>query len=594
MAPWITFPFQGTSSSRESHAKQKVLVQERKAAKPNADSIARSKKIWERLRRKSHVPKDERKELVAELFGIITGRVKDFVFKHDSVRVIQTALKYANMEQRRQIGQELKGEYRTLAESRYAKFLIAKLVVGDNDIRDMIVPEFYGHVKRLIRHPEASWIMDDIYRTVATPEQKSRLLREWYGHEFAIFQKAADPAPTADLSQILAENPEKRGPIMQHLKEMTNQLVQKKTTGFTMLHDALLQYFVNCTPGSPEAIEVTEMLKADEEGDCLKNLAFTKSGARLVCLALAYGGSKDRRAILKVFKGVVQMLAADVHGHCILLTAFDVIDDTVMTAKAIFPDLLHKDLDDQQKQLALLSDAENLTARIPLLYLLSPGLFRWLLSDQDIETLQEVHEIRKTTSKKDPQARRQELVKVLSESLIDLVSHQTEALVSTSFGCQLITEVMFGAAGDKTAALESLASLAKDKPAVLHTPHAGKMMKSLVQGGPFDKASQKVQTIEPPLGFENLLYSTCREEMVSWASGPNSFVVLALLESSRMEEREGLMAALRKEVEVLREAAQGPDEESQGKKGKGNGKGKEKGKGNAGARILVQKIEELA
>ena len=113
------------------------------------------------------MPKDERKELVTELYEIITGKVKEFVFKHDSVRVIQTALKYANPEQRRQIARELKGEYRALAESKYAKFLIAKLVVGDDEIRDMIIPEFYGHVKRLIRHPEAAWIMDDIYRTIA-------------------------------------------------------------------------------------------------------------------------------------------------------------------------------------------------------------------------------------------------------------------------------------------------------------------------------------------------------------------------------------------------------------------------------------------
>jgi pumilio homology domain family member 6 len=109
--------------------KQRALAKERKAAKPNADSIARSKKIWERLRRKSHVPLEERKALVAELFDIVTGRVKDFVFKHDSVRVIQCALKYSNMAQRKIIAEELKGEFRILAESRYGKFLVAKLVV---------------------------------------------------------------------------------------------------------------------------------------------------------------------------------------------------------------------------------------------------------------------------------------------------------------------------------------------------------------------------------------------------------------------------------------------------------------------------------
>ena len=207
-----------TSSSRESHAKQKVMAQERKAAKPNADSIARTKKLWERLRRKSHVPKDERRQLVAELFEVITGHIKDFVLKHDSVRVVQTALKYANPGQRKMIALELKGEYRGLAESRYAKFLIGKLLIhGDKDIRDMIVPEMYGHVRRMIKHPEASWILDDIYRGVATPTQKAILLREWYGAEFAIFRSKEKDGVTAELAEILAHQPEKRKPIMHTL-----------------------------------------------------------------------------------------------------------------------------------------------------------------------------------------------------------------------------------------------------------------------------------------------------------------------------------------------------------------------------------------
>jgi pumilio family protein 6 len=131
-------------NSREAHAKQKQLALERRAAKPNADAVARTKKLWERLRRKSHVPVKERRELVVELQGIVNGRVKEFVFKHDSVRVIQTALKYATPDERKSMALELKGEYRSLAESKYAKFLLGKLLVhGDTETRDMVVPEFW-------------------------------------------------------------------------------------------------------------------------------------------------------------------------------------------------------------------------------------------------------------------------------------------------------------------------------------------------------------------------------------------------------------------------------------------------------------------
>lgn len=286
------FKFDG--SSAEAHAKQRELAKERKAAKPNSDVIARSKKIWERLRRKSHVPKDERKELVNELFTIINGRVRDFVFKHDSVRVIQCALKYANMEQRKNIMKELQGDLRSLAESRYGKFLVAKMVVeGDQETRDMIVPEFYGHVRRLINHPEASWIVDDIYRQVASREQKNAMLREWYGAEFALFHRkpeakdplAAGTEETAELAKILEANPEKRRPILQYLHQLINSLIQKKMTGFTMLHDAMLQYFLALPAGSEEQRAFLDEMLGDIDaesegggGDLYKNLAFTKNG----------------------------------------------------------------------------------------------------------------------------------------------------------------------------------------------------------------------------------------------------------------------------------------------------------------------------
>ncbi|KIW13278.1 hypothetical protein PV08_08466 [Exophiala spinifera] len=567
--------FLNGNSSREAHAKQKALAQDRKAAKPNADSIARSKKIWEKLRRKSHVPKAERDQLVQELFEIISGRVKDFVFKHDAVRVIQCALKYATPAQRRQITQELKGHYRELAESKYAKFLIAKMVVGDDESRDAVVTEFYGHVKRLIRHPEASWILDDIYRTIATKQQKSVLLREWYGAEFVLFSKNSasqqgEEEVTADLSEILKAHPEKRGPIMQHLKEMTNQLVQKKTTGFTILHDALLQYFLNVKPGSPDQTEFLEMLRDDEDGDCYKNLAFTRSGSRLVCLALAYGNSKDRRTIIKFFKTHMKLLAGDVYGHTVLLTAYEVIDDTVMTAKAIFPELLCKDLDTEAREQELMSQIEHLNARIPLLYLMSPEPPKWLIpKGTDTESIiKEVKELRTSTSKKDPETRRVELLKAISQPLLDFIASRAAFLAQSMPGCQFITEVLFGAVGDKQAALDAVADFAagddtsEENKQIISMPAVGRMLKSLVQGGRFDKASNKVVQVDPPLKFGDSLFERINtgsgaESLIDWANGPNSFVVLAMLETEDFGHKDELLGVLKTHASSLNKDNQG-------------------------------------
>lgn len=582
------------------------------------------------------MPLEERKQLVDELFGIITGRIKDYVLKHDSVRVVQTAIKYANLEQKRLIARELQGSYRQLAESRYAKFLIGKLLVqGDDEIRDIIVPEFFGNVRRLIKHPEASWILDDVYRGVATGQQKAIILREWYGAEFALFQKDNKGKVSGELKDILAEDPGKRAPIMRALQELINHLIQKKMTGFTLLHDAMLQYFLNAKPGTEEITDYLELIKGDEEGDLLKNLAFTKPGSRVVCLALAYGSAKDRKHILKTYKDTLQLMAGDPNGHIIILTAYEVIDDTVLTSKSIFPELLGKDPEKQLENIALM--VNSLSARTTLLYLFqgrSRALFPPNLSS-DLDILSEIDIIRTTTSKKDADVRRQELAKALSPYLLAGIASSAADLVTTSFGCQFVTEVLFGAEGskqEKLAALEAVALTATGDPSVVtpdevvaepeddaintheipqehlaNTSHGGKMLRALIAGGRFDSTLKKVVQVSPPLDFADILYPSIEEHIVTWATGSSSFVVVALLESDNFSKRSALADALKKEKKGLKKAASEEtieqaaraaevaaevENKTSSKKGKKKQKsGKEAEIGNTGTKLVLKLLE---
>ncbi|KAM7223527.1 Armadillo-type fold [Rhypophila decipiens] len=611
----------GTQTSREAHAKQKQLAAERKAAKPLADEVQRTKKLWEKLRRKSHVPKEERQQLVDELYSIITGKVKDFVLKHDAVRAVQTAIKYSTPAQRKQIAKELQGTYAQLAESRYAKFLIGKLLVqNDDEIRDIIVPEFYGKVRKLINHPEASWILDDIYRGVATKDQKARLLREWYGPEFALFMVDRNVEATADLNKILAEEPSKRATALKYCFDMVNGLIQKKLTGFTMLHDAMLQYFLNLKPGSDELKEFTETIKEDEGGDLLKNMAFTKSGARLVCLLLAHGNAKDRKQIIKTFKDTFQLMSGDPNGHMIILAAYDLIDDTVLTSKTIFPELIGKGDGNEAGNLVFL--ANDLNARTTILYLFegrSKSLFPTSHAN-DLAILDEIHEIRKTTSKKEPEIRRKELVAAISSQLLAVVAASPNDLVSTSFGCQFAAEVLLSTVGDKSAALAAIASTAGGDPSasteeeiyppplphISLTPHGGKMFKTLIAGGRFDKATGELKRVDPPLNFVDILYPIIEEHVVQWATGPSSFTVLALLEAPGFASKDKLTKALKENKKVLKKAAteetaaqkektevDAVEKEGGAKKRKSKSKDKDeqpKPKGNRGTKLVLEKL----
>ncbi|KAI0838962.1 ARM repeat-containing protein [Hypoxylon sp. FL0890] len=618
--------FEKGQNSRESHIKQRQLAQERKSQKPLADELHRTKKLWERLRLKSKVPKDERQKLVEELFSITTGRMKDFALKHDAVRVVQTAIKYATPERRKMIAKELRGAYPLLAESKYAKFLIGKLLVkGDEEVRDMIVPEFFGKVRKLINHPEASWILDDIYRGIATKEQKAILLREWYGPEFHIFRQTQqnETAPSAELSKILEENPSKRGPTMKYLLDMTNQLIQKKMTGFTMLHDAMYQYYINVKPGSEEAKEYMEMIKEDENGDLLKNMAFTKSGARLVCLLLAYGTAKDRKQILKTYKDTFQLMSTDPHGHLVILAAYDLIDDTVLTSKSIISELIGKTEQDEVSNIVI--SANDLNARLTIRYPLegtSKALFDAGHAD-DLKLLEQLWEIRKTTSKKDPETRRKELVAALSPSLLAAIAASPLDLISTSHGSQLVAEALLSCVGDKSEALQAIASTAQGDPNevepsdgsaniplprehISKSTHVGRMLKTLVAGGHFDKASRRVIPVDPPLHFADILYPFIKDHMVTWATGASSFVVVSLLEAEDFSRKDELKGILKKNKKILEKAAteETPEqkafkealkaegeEKKATKKGKKAGTKKEAPVGNMGSKLLLEKLK---
>lgn len=340
----------------------------------------------------------------------------------------------------------------------------------------------------------------------------------------------------------------------------------------------MLQYFLSTKPGSTEANEFIELLKGDEEGDLIKNLAFTQSGSRVMCLALAYANAKDRKLLLRFYRDTIKMMASDLHGHLVILAAYEVIDDTKLSSKSIFSELLNQNDAEETRNEELLYQVNDLTGRIPVLYPFAGDRVKWLLPDSDLEILKEVREIRKETSKKDPVIRRQELIKAASPTLLSLIAARAESLLETTFGCQFIGEVLFEADGDKGAALSAVAEAAKSKTETQDSAAVGRLLKSLVQGGRFNPAEKTVDKVQPPLNFHGLLYEQIREEVMEWATGANTFVIVALAESDEFEKKSELLKTLKKNKKALEQASvSGSD-------------GKKAGPTSSGAKLLLQKI----
>lgn len=168
--------------------KKKELKQARQINdKSNYDIMSKSKQIWETIRRKD-CDAIKLSKLMVELEKLLRGNVKSIAFAHDTTRVIQCYIKHADEKQRKAIFEELKEHIVDLSKSKYARNIVRKfLMYGSKSQVAEIIKSFKGQVKKLLRHSEASYIVEYAYNHKAVLEQRNMLCEELYGNTFRFY-----------------------------------------------------------------------------------------------------------------------------------------------------------------------------------------------------------------------------------------------------------------------------------------------------------------------------------------------------------------------------------------------------------------------
>lgn len=82
--------------------------------------LTEAKHAWS-LARQKNLSKEDRAKHIHTLMGIIRGKVKEIVLKHDASRIVQSVVKYGGPKERNEIAEELKGKYKELAQNKYSK-----------------------------------------------------------------------------------------------------------------------------------------------------------------------------------------------------------------------------------------------------------------------------------------------------------------------------------------------------------------------------------------------------------------------------------------------------------------------------------------
>ncbi|GAB1522928.1 Pumilio y domain member 6 [Rhizoctonia solani] len=522
-------------ASREGHKAQKELQAQRRASKPHSALLVEAKRVWA-LARKIDIPRAERQKHIEELMNVLRGNVQDIVFKHDASRIVQTLVKYGGQKERDEVAAELKGKYRDLAQNKYGKFLVTKLIRYCNAHRTAILSEFHNHVIRLLLHREASPIIADAFDLYASTGERNLLLRDFYGKEVALFDSAS--IQTGGLRAALEHAaPERRKRILASVAETLMQIFNNPDKGavsHSIVHRVLWEYLNELALLEDSDKEEVERLRRELFDTCqelLAEMVHTKDGSRAVREFIARGTAKDRKQIIKTLKPHIEKICGDEEAQLVLFTIFDLVDDTKLVGKSLVTDIT-----------SLSPSLSRTLARRVLLYLLVPRTPRHF-TPALLRTISQTDFAQGTTSKKDPEIRRAELRAAASPGMVKAIEDDAEALVRDRGASVFVGEAMLFAQGDKSKALDALLSPISSPYAppdpesdlsdptitthILNLSHASRLYKTLVQGGHYNQQTKSIERSEqaPKSVAKKLMYAAGKENVVSMALGEGGFIV---------------------------------------------------------------------
>ncbi|KAM6495204.1 Armadillo-type fold [Amanita muscaria] len=546
-------------ASQERHKAQKLLHAQRRAIKPHADLITEAKGVW-LLARQKHIGSSERQAHIQKLMSVVRGHVKVIVLKHDASRIIQTIVKYGGQKERNEIATELKGHYRDLAQNKYSKFLVTKLIRLCPTHRASILSEFQSHVLRLLLHREASSVLADAFELYVNAYERSLLLRDFYGKEANLFTVTASTEADKERAKkglrgaLEGADQERKRRIMNAAKENLLAIFNNSDKGavtHAIVHRAMWEY-ISVTNEIPDETE-REKLRREIFESCqelLAEMVHTKDGSRVVREFISQGAAKDRKQILKVIKPHIERMCLDDEAQLVLFTALDTIDDTKLLTKSVISSIT--------ETLSVVPKPKSNTSplhatpqgRRTLISLLTPRTRRHFTPAQ-ITLMAETDATRDLTSKKPVTLREEEVRKAASPDLVAWVMEKGENVVTETGGCLVVTEIMLYADADKTSATASLLrplatsypSSDSSNPHPIDLPHTSRLYKTLLQGGHFNHANQKVDYtsawnhVRFAIAFANTVGQDVIVSMCTKGSRGGAFVVAELCSTLLEEER---------------------------------------------------------
>lgn len=245
----------------------------------------KAKQLYEKLKCRRTPKKDE---LVKSLYELLetNNSITKFVMAHDTSRILQCMLKYAEPQLREQISKCLLPKIVDMAMSKYAHFCVLRMLkYGSPSIKTQVVDAFMGSIVKLTCHNIAYKIVDYVYLTVANEKQKMYMRQEFYSEMYR--QHKNDSIKC--LKDIYENTPATKKSILDAIKVHLQRLINKEQLlDNSLIHTIFLDYLLES-----ETNEIEEL--AGLCSNSLPHLLTTKDGCQSAMICFYNSPTKNRR-----------------------------------------------------------------------------------------------------------------------------------------------------------------------------------------------------------------------------------------------------------------------------------------------------------
>lgn len=272
------------------------------------------------------------------------------------------------------------------------------------------------------------------------------LKQEFYGPHFSLFTEELSGSPSLEGNLKNAKTDTQKVAALNFVKDILNKGMTKGFYGHTYFQQLFAEYL-----DVADSSDIRAMMSS--AADHSPQLLSTRAGARVVAACASYGTPKDRKRICKSLKGYTASSLLHRDAYLAVLRLIQVTDDTVSIHKSLLNEFLtapkvdgeSKEEDEPTGILALaLSETGS---KLFLLLLVKDEEVRMKYFDPYERSILEATAVvmengsEVPTSKKDPEVRRQELLKYLSNALAEMCCENADQLLRSLPGSRVLKEV---------------------------------------------------------------------------------------------------------------------------------------------------------